>query len=83
MISKAIKNNKKVEDRIKADSTSRYSAFRNERRELAEFFDDWGHFFDDVIDFFFGVVSAQTEPYRAVGGGEWDAHRAQDVGGLE
>jgi len=43
--------------------------------ELTELVYDSGHFFDSVIYFLFGVVSAQAESNRAVGGSEGYAHR--------
>lgn len=54
-----------------------------EGAQFAEAIDDGGRFFDDEIDLVFGVVAAETETDRAVGGGKGHAHRTQDMGRFE
>jgi len=58
----------------KKDVSGRY-----EGTQFAQPIDYGGHFFDDEIDLFFGVIAAQTEADRAVGGGKRHPHRSQDM----
>lgn len=55
----------------------------HEGRELAELVDDLRHFFNGVIHFILGVVSAEAKADGAVGGGEGYTHRPQDMRRLQ